>query len=228
MKHILELAIQYKSYLILGTKITIIVSFAAIFLGFFLGLGLAIIRVGDNKPLRWLANVYVEFIRGTPVLVQIAMVYYGLPLAGIHFPDIMVFDVKMNRLSCGIIALALNSAAYICEIIRGGILSIDKGQTEAALSLGFTKFNIMRLFILPHALKNMLPSLGNEFVVMIKTSSQVSVMGLADLMYVADLIRGNSFQAFTPLVIIAVIYLMITTGMSMVMRKIESKLRAVG
>lgn len=201
---------------------------ASIFLGFFLGLLLALTRVGTNRPLRWFANAYVEFIRGTPVLVQISMVYYGLPLIGIHFPDIMLFDVKLNRLSCGILALALNSAAYICEIIRGGILSIDKGQTEAALSLGYSRFDIMKLFILPQALRNSLPALGNEFVVMIKTSSQVSIMGLADLMYVADVIRGNSFQAFTPLVIVAFIYLLITTGMSMILRQVEKRARAVG
>lgn len=224
----LDLIVQYKQYLILGTKITLIVSLSSIVLGFVIGLILAIIRVGNNKILSWMAGRYVDFIRGTPVLVQIAMVYYGLPLMGVHFPDVMLFGVTLNRLSCGILALGLNSAAYVCEIIRGGILSVDKGQSEAALSLGYKKSEVMRLFVLPLALKNMLPALGNEFIVMIKTSSQVSVMGLADLMYVADVIRGNSFQAFMPLVIVAIIYLCITYMMAVLLRAVERHFRAIG
>lgn len=228
MEGLWKLVVNYQEYLITGVKITIIVSLAAILLGFLLGAICSVIRIGKNKILKAIVAFYVEFIRGTPVLVQISMVYYGLPLLGLTLPDIKIWDVQFNRLISGIIALGINSAAYICEIIRGGILSVDVGQSEAAASLGFTSRDTMMKIILPQALKNALPSLANEFVVMIKTSSQVSVIGLADLMYAADVIRGNSFRPFAPLVIVAVIYFIITECIAYAFRKIEQNMRKKG
>ena len=140
-------------------------------------------------------------------------------------PDMKIWGVQFNRLISGVLALGLNSAAYVCEIIRGGILSVDAGQTEAAESLGFTHRDTILKIVLPQALKNALPALANEFIVMIKTSSQVSVIGLADLMFVADVIRGNSFRPFAPLVIVAIIYLCITELVSYIFRKVEANVR---
>lgn len=228
MRGLWKLVVNYQHYLTLGIKITIIVSVLAIIIGFMLGALCSVVRVGKCRPLRWLVGFYVEFIRGTPVLVQISMVYYGLPLLGFAMPDIKIWDVQFNRLISGVLALGLNSAAYVCEIIRGGILSVDVGQSEAAASLGFTSRDTLMKIILPQALKNALPSLANEFIVMIKTSSQVSVIGLADLMFAADVIRGNSFRPFAPLVIVAVIYLFITECVSYVFRRVEQNVRKNG
>lgn len=191
MSGIWKLVVNYQDYLLTGIKITIIVSLLAILIGFLLGALCSVIRIGKNKILKFIVALYVEFIRGTPVLVQISMVYYGLPLLGLQMPDMKIWGVQFNRLISGVLALGLNSAAYVCEIIRGGILSVDAGQTEAAESLGFTHRDTILKIVLPQALKNALPALANEFIVMIKTSSQVSVIGLADLMFVADVDRKS-------------------------------------
>ncbi len=225
MSGIWKLVVNYQDYLLTGIKITIIVSLLAILIGFLLGALCSVIRIGKNKILKFIVALYVEFIRGTPVLVQISMVYYGLPLLGLQMPDMKIWGVQFNRLISGVLALGLNSAAYVCEIIRGGILSVDAGQTEAAESLGFTHRDTILKIVLPQALKNALPALANEFIVMIKTSSQVSVIGLADLMFVADVIRGNSFRPFAPLVIVAIIYLCITELVSYIFRKVEANVR---
>lgn len=225
MSGIWKLVVNYQDYLLTGIKITIIVSLLAILIGFLLGALCSVIRIGKNKILKFIVALYVEFIRGTPVLVQISMVYYGLPLLGLQMPDMKIWGVQFNRLISGVLALGLNSAAYVCEIIRGGILSVDAGQTEAAESLGFTHRDTILKIVLPQALKNALPALANEFIVMIKTSSQVSVIGLADLMFVADVIRGNSFRPFAPLVIVAIIYLCITELISYIFRKVEANVR---
>lgn len=225
MSDLWKLVVNYQDYLLTGVKITIIVSLLAIVIGFLLGALCSVIRIGKNKFLKFIVALYVEFIRGTPVLVQISMVYYGLPLLGFQMPDMKIWGVQFNRLISGVLALGLNSAAYVCEIIRGGILSVDAGQTEAAVSLGFTHRDTIMKIVLPQALKNALPALANEFIVMIKTSSQVSVIGLADLMFVADVIRGNSFRPFAPLVIVAIIYLCITELVSYIFRRVEANVR---
>ena len=142
-------------------------------------------------------------------------------MIGVSFPNVEVGGVTFDRLFAGIVALAINSTAYICEIVRGGIESVDSGQKEAAQALGFSNFNIMTLIILPQALRNVLPTLGNEFVSMIKQSSQVSIMGLADLMYAADIIRGNTYRPFSPLVIVAAIYLILGFSVSYIFKVIE-------
>lgn len=221
MASIFKMIVNYKYYLILGTKVTIVVSLLASICGLLCGILMALLKRCHIAPIRWFANVYVEVVRGTPVLVQISMVYYGLPMIGVSFPNIEIGGVTFDRLFAGILALAINSTAYICEIIRGGIESVDSGQKEAAEALGFGQGNIMKLIILPQALRNVLPTLGNEFVSMVKQSSQVSIMGLADLMYAADIIRGNTYRPFTPLVIVAVIYLILTILVSYIFKWIE-------
>lgn len=221
MDSIVKIIVNYQHYIILGTKVTIVVSLLASVLGLICGIGMALLKRCPISPIRWLANIYVEVVRGTPVLVQISMVYYGLPMIGVSFPNMEIGGVTFDRLFAGILALAINSTAYICEIIRGGIESVDSGQKEAAQALGFGNGNIMKLIILPQTLRNVLPTLGNEFVSMVKQSSQVSIMGLADLMYAADIIRGNTYRPFTPLVIVAVIYLILTFAVSYAFKWIE-------
>lgn len=224
MNSLLEMLFKYKDLFISGTKATLVVSIAGILLGLLLGVILSIMKIGKIKIFRWIANVYVEFIRGTPVLVQISMVFYGLPLLGINFPSIEIGGMAFDRLLSGILALSLNSSAYVCEVVRSGIQSVDKGQMEASLSLGFNAFDSMRLVVMPQAIKNILPALGNEFINLIKASSQVSVMGLADLMYTADTIRGISFEPFAPLVIVAIIYLVITFTLSCGVKIFEKRM----
>ena len=175
MINLINILTKYHVMLLNGAKITLIVSILTIFFGLILGTLMAFMKMSKIAPLRWLANVYVEFIRGTPVLVQISIVFYGLPMMGINIPSIMVGSVDISRLVSGIVALTINTTAYVCEIVRSGIQSIDKGQTEGALALGMTNVRTRFCIVLPQAMKNILPALGNEFITIIKTSSQVSV-----------------------------------------------------
>ncbi|HYE10111.1 MAG TPA: amino acid ABC transporter permease, partial [Patescibacteria group bacterium] len=192
---------KYYGFFIEGTSITLFLSFFGVVLGVVLGVILALMKLSKNILLKSFSSAYIELVRGTPLLVQLYIIYYGLPrLLGVDFND--------NTL--GIVAISLNSAAYVGEIIRAGILSIDKGQLEAARSLGMPHGMAMTNIIIPQAFKNILPALGNEFIVLIKESSIVSVVGIHDLMYNADTVRGNTYLPFEPLVIAALIYFTIT------------------
>ena len=215
---------QYNSLFIKGSLTTLVLSLISVVTAMLLGSILAFMKLSSYAPLRWVSNVYVEFIRGTPLMVQIALVFYGLPYLGINIPPITLFGMDFARLLSGVLALTINSSAYVCEIVRGGILSIGKGQMEAARSLGFDKTSSMILVVMPQAIKNILPSLGNEFISLIKNSSQVSVIGIAELMYTSDTIRGISFKPFEPLVIISVIYFIMTFIISLGVKVIEKKM----
>lgn len=214
--------IKYSAVFLGGFRTTLLLSLIAGLFSIFFGTILALMKMNKKLfPLRWFANGYVEFVRGLPVLVQISMVFYGLPLLGIEFPPVVVFGYDFGRLGAGIIALTINSSAYICEIIRSGIQSIDSGQSEASWSLGFGYFHTMKLVVLPQAVKNILPALANEFTNLIKASSQVSVIGVAELMFSADTVRGISYQPFIPLVIIAILYFTLTFTTSLISRTLE-------
>lgn len=219
-----KILVKYKMLLIGGVKITVIISVLTILFGLIFGTLMAFMKMSKVRLLRWFANAYVEFIRGTPVLVQISIVFYGLPMIGIHVPSIMFGGVDISRLVSGIVALTINSTAYICEIVRGGILSVDRGQTEGALALGMSNARTLLCIVLPQAMKNILPSLSNEFITIIKTSSQVSVIGIGELMYAADTIRGISFQPMAPLILVALIYFLITSVFSFILKEIEKRM----
>lgn len=225
MVSLIETAYKYRVMLWSGVKFTLIISIATIFLGLIFGTLMAFMKMSKLRLLRIIANIYVEFIRGTPVLVQIFIVFYGLPMIGINIPEIMIGGYDLSRLVSGIFALTINTTAYVCEIVRSGILSIEIGQTEGALALGFTNAKTMFYIILPQAFKNILPAMCNEFITIIKTSSQVSVIGIAELMYVADTIRGISFRPMSPLIIVALIYFVITFFFSTILKIVEKKLR---
>ncbi|WP_196590675.1 amino acid ABC transporter permease [Pectinatus frisingensis] len=218
---ILDVFFKYSDMFWAGTKMTISISFFSIIGGLIIGIILALMKISKVRGLRWISNAYVELIRGTPVLVQIAIAFFGLPMLGINLPSIDIGGVSIDRMLSGIMALTINTSAYICEIVRSGIQSVERGQMEAARSLGFNGHSAMRLVVLPQAIKNILPALGNEFVTIIKTSSQVSVIGMADLMYTANTIQGISFQPMQPLIIVAAIYFMITFTISYGVRFME-------
>lgn len=220
----LKTLLKYKMLFIGGAKITLIVSILTIIMGTFFGIIMAFMKMSKIKLIRWFANAYVEFIRGTPVLVQISLVFYGLPMLGIEIPSIMIGETDVSRLASGIIALTINTTAYVCEIVRGGILSVDRGQTEGALALGMSNARSLVCIVLPQAMRNILPSMGNEFITIIKTSSQVSVIGIGELMYAAETVRGISFQPMSPLIIVALIYFLITSVFSMVLKRIEKQM----
>ena len=205
---------KYYFFFISGTENTIFLALFTVLLGTVFGTGLALLKLSKNKVGRFIASAYIEFIRGTPVMVQLFIIYYGLPYIGVKFPDVPAFGNDFPDFVAGIITLAINSAAYVAEIIRAGIQAVDKGQGEAARSLGLTQTMTMRYIIIPQALKNILPALGNEFITVIKESSIVSIIGIHELMYNADTVRGNTFEPFSPLLVAALIYFVLTFTLS--------------
>ena len=208
---------RYYGYFLRGAEITIVLAFFAVVIGTILGLFLTLLRRSKIKPISYIAAAYVEFVRGTPLLVQIYMIYIGLPkLVGIDLPDLTV----------GIIALGLNSSAYVSEIIRAGIEAVDKGQMEAARSLGMNERMAMFQVVIPQAFKNILPALGNEFISVIKESSMVSVIGVAELMYNANTVKGNTALGLEPRVIAAVIYFIITFTLTRGLGYVERRMKA--
>lgn len=212
---------EYYKFFINGAKITIMVSLIAVILGFILGIFICLMKISKNKFLKIISSAYIEFLRGTPVLVQLYLIYYGLPTLGITFPSIGPIS---SDFIAGTLALSINSSAYIAEILRSGIQSIEKGQMEASRSLGMDYTMAMRYIIIPQALKNVLPALVNEFVVLVKESSIVSIIGIHDLMYNADTVRGNTYLAFEPLIIASIIYFVLTFSLSKLVTMFEKKL----
>ena len=205
---------KYYGFFLNGTMITLLISFFGVIFGVLLGVVFALMKLSKNIILKSFSAAYIEIIRGTPIMVQMFIVYYGLPrLIRMDFED----------LTLGIIAVSLNSAAYVAEIIRAGILSIDKGQMEAARSLGMSHKLAMTNIIIPQAFKNILPALGNEFITLIKESAIVSIIGIHDLMYNTDTVRGNTFRPFSPLVVAAAIYFTITFSLSKLLGIMERR-----
>lgn len=208
---------KYSNYFVTGTKITIILALFAVVFGTILGLFLSLMKLSNVKVLKAFSIAYIEFVRGTPLLIQIWIIYIGLPMIiGRDLPDIVT----------GIIALSLNSGAYVAEIIRAGIQAVDKGQMEAARSLGMKLSLSMKEIIIPQAFKNILPALGNEFISIIKESSMVSVIGVAELMYNSGTVRAASFLGLEPLIVAAGIYFVITFILTRVMGILERRLKA--
>ena len=202
----------------------ILLATVAVLFGFILALALAISRMSKVAPLRWLSTVYVEVFRATPMLVQVFIVYYVL-LADIPLPAFKLFGfIRTERMIPGVIALSMNSAAYLSEIIRSGIQSIDGGQTEAARSLGMTKVQNLVHIILPQAIKNILPAIANEFVVIIKESSICYTIGVQDLMFAVDAIRGANFIVMEPLLVATAIYFCLCFPTSKLIAYFERKM----
>jgi len=216
---------KYYSFFTSGAKYTIILAFFTVVIGTILGLLLSLMKLSKNKILKYIAVSYIEFIRGTPVLVQLYIIYYGLPTIGIRFPEVPILGSNFPDFFAGILALSINSGAYVAEIIRAGIQAVDKGQMEAARSLGMSESMSMRNIIIPQAFKNILPALGNEFITIIKESSIVSIIGIHELMYNADTVRGNIFRPFEPLLVAAVMYFILTFTLSKLLGVAERRMR---
>ncbi len=205
---------SYWTYFAKGIEYTLIITVTAVFFGFILGTLLSLMRLSENKLLHSIAVCYIEFIRGTPLMVQVMFVYFGVGAVIQSLPALVA----------GIIATALNSAAYIAEVIRSGIESIPAGQTEAARSLGMTQKDTYRYVVIPQALKNIWPALGNEFVTLIKESSIVSIIGVGDLMYQTQLVQSATYKGVMPLFIAMVIYFIMTFSLSKLLNLFERKL----
>ncbi len=200
---------KYSGFFIEGVENTLILSFFTVLFGTILGTLMAMARMSKFVPLKWLATAYIEFFRGTPLMVQLMFIFYGLPMIGVTFPTVS-FIPDFDRFAAGVVAMSLNSCAYVAEVIRSGIQAVDKGQMEAARSLGFHHKQAMTLVILPQAVRNILPALGNEFVTIIKESSIVSVIGIADLMYRTKGVIAKTYNSLECLAIAALIYFVLT------------------
>lgn len=226
MSKVIELIVRYKTMLISGVEITITASLLAIVIGLILGTLLAVMKLSKVKVLNIISAVYVEIVRGIPPMILLCITYYGASVVGVPYPKVPMFNgaCTSDRYIAAVFGLGLNAAAEICEIIRGGIQSIDYGQTEAALSLGLPHGAVMSKIVLPQAVINILPALGNSFVAMIKTSSAVTIIGLADLMYVSNLIRGQSYRPFAPFVIAGTIYFILTYALSNLVKVYERRI----
>ena len=211
----MELIIKYWPLFLEGTTTTVLLSFFSVIVGVGCGTLMALARLSTNKFLSKAAKVYIDIIRGTPLLVQLYLVYFGLATV-----------LDLNDFVSGVIAVSVNTTAYIAEIIRSGIQSVDKGQMEAARSMGMPKRMAMRQIILPQAMKNILPAIGNEFATLIKETSIVSLIGIHDLMYSSDTVRGATFTVLIPLLMTAFLYFVMTTTIAFFMDKLERKLQA--
>ena len=217
-------AFEYISLIEQGMVCTLCLSALTVLFGFILALVLAICRLSNLKIAKTLATVYVEVIRATPMLVQLFIVYNVL-LSGISLPRFKLFGfIRFERFLPGVIALSLNSGAYLCEIIRSGIQSIDLGQTEAARSLGMTQWQNMQLIVLPQAIKNILPAIANEFVTIIKESSICYTIGVQEIMYGVNAIKGATFSIGEPLIIAAIVYFCLTFPTSKIIAYFERRM----
>ncbi|CAO1669756.1 MULTISPECIES: amino acid ABC transporter permease [Salinicola] len=209
-----QAAIASLPFLLKGLPYTLLISFAGLAIGFLIGILFGLMRIGPTRWLRWPAVVYVEVFRGTPVLVQVLFIFYGLPT---------LLGGPINALTAGIAAIALNAGAYISEIVRGGVQSIERGQREAGLSLGLSPPQTFRYVIWPQALRRMIPALGNQGIVSIKDTSLFSVIGVGELVRQGQVYIANTFTALEVYFMIALLYLAITLSLSLALSLLERK-----
>lgn len=230
-KFILDFIVDNRwRYLMTGLENTLIVTFFAAIMGIVLGFAVATVRSAydlndiKNAPRTWsnisirllntVCKLYLTVIRGTPVVVQLMIIYF-----------LILGPFGWNDLTCAIIGFGINSGAYVAEIVRGGIMSIDRGQMEAGRSLGFSFSKTMLLIIFPQAFKTVLPSLANEFIVLLKETSVAGYVALHDLTKGGDIIRGRTYDAFFPLVVVALIYLIMVVILEKLVSRLERRLR---
>ncbi len=212
-----------------GLWVTIQITIVAALIGLVLGFLIAMVRstydmqlMGKKcrepkdyllKALNTICNIYITVIRGTPVVIQLMIMYF------------IVFASSRNGIIAAFISFGLNSGAYVAEIVRSGIMSVDRGQFEASRSIGFNYRSTMLYIIIPQAFKNVLPALGNEFIVLVKETSVAGYVALQDLTYIGNLIRSRTYEAFFPLITVALIYLVIVLILSFLLKKLERRLR---
>ena len=212
--------VEYMPYYFEGIKYTLLISFVAVLFGAVFGSLLFYMKssnfhIWKIKPLKIIAVAYIEIIRGTPMILQIFIVYAGAE---------PFFGMDLSALQAAFVAIALNSAAYVSEIVRAGIDAVDKGQMEAARSLGMKKSTAMMLIVVPQAVRNILPAIGNEFVAVIKESSMASVVGVGELMYAAKIVQGSTYRSLEPLIVAAGFYFILTFTLGRVISLIERRM----
>ncbi|MBE6922952.1 MAG: amino acid ABC transporter permease [Ruminococcaceae bacterium] len=203
-------------FLLEGLKNTLILTCISVALGTVLGALVAMAKMSKSKIIRFLISIYIEVIRGTPILLQLYVFYFVLP-------NVFTF-MKLSPFMWVSIALCVNSAAYVSEVIRSGIQAVDKGQAEAARSLGLSEKQTMMKIILPQAVRNILPALGNEFIMMLKETSLASTFFLGDLMTSYQIVKGATMLTLEPMTIIAIIYLCMTFPLSKIVERFEKKM----
>ena len=215
----------YGGYFLQGMAYTLLLAVVSVALAVIPALLLALMRLSKSKFIKGLSGAYIAVFRSTPLLVQLSIIYFGL-FGVISIPRITILGfVDLSRFIPGVVALALNSSAYVAEIFRAGILAVDKGQTEAARSLGLSSWQSMRLVVLPQAIKNVLPALANEVVTMVKESSICSMLGMAELMFVAKTVGNGTLITLAPYTVAALIYFCINYPASKAIEAIERRMR---
>ena len=209
----LQLALDSAPFLLKGAYFTVFLSLGGMFFGLLIGFGLALMRLSPIKLLSWTARVYVSFFRGTPLLVQLFVIYYGLPQLGI----------ELDPLPAALIGFSLNMAAYACEILRAAISSIERGQWEAAASIGMTRAQTLRRAILPQAARTALPPLGNSFISLVKDTALAATIQVPELFRQAQLITARTFEVFTMYVAVAVIYWVLCSILAHFQNRMEAR-----
>jgi len=210
----------YYGVLMEGTKYTILVSLVSLVVGFVLGLLICLMKMSNFKVLKLLSSAYVQILRGTPLFVQVFIIYFGLPQLGIDFPDIGPISSKFIA---GAFALSINSSAYIAEIFRSGIQSVDKGQMEAARAMGLNYTTSMRKIVFPQAIKNILPALANEFISLFKETSVVGMVAITDLTFFSKSLQATLYTV-QPILFAAVIYYVSVKFFTLLVKLLEKRL----
>jgi polar amino acid transport system permease protein len=216
---------EYGTYILQAVGYTLLLAVCSVLLAVVPALLLAIMRLSKNRLVKGISGAYIAIFRSTPLLVQLSIIYFGL-FGAVSIPRITVLGfVDISRFIPGVVALALNSSAYVAEIFRGGILAVDIGQTEASRSLGLNAWSTMRLVVLPQAIKNVLPALANEIITMVKESSICSMLGMVELMFAAKTVASTTYISLGPYVVAAVIYFCINYPASKGIEAIERRMR---
>ncbi|MHA6643689.1 amino acid ABC transporter permease [Mesorhizobium sp. A623] len=210
-------AIQAVPALLVGAKLTLIITLGGLFFGFILGATAGWMKLSANSILRFIANFYIESIRGTPFLVQVMFLYFGVPMA---------MGFRIPPLAAAIIALSLNAGAYIAEIVRGAVQSIDRGQVEAGRSIGLTSRQTMMYVVWPQAFRRMIPPLGNQFIISLKDTSILVVIGVGELTRTGQEIIANNFRAFEVWFSVAVLYFLMTYSLTLLLKRLEYRVSA--
>jgi len=202
-----------------GAKITIILTIGGLFFGFIIGAVTGMMKLSRNMLVRKIAGIYIESIRGTPMLVQAMFLYFGVPMAlGIRIPAMMA----------GIIVIAINSGAYIAEIVRGAFQSINTGQAEAGRSIGLTRFQTMRYVVWPQAFRRMIPPLGNQFIISLKDTSLLMIIGVGELLRTGDEIVAVNFRSFEVYLACGLVYLAMTMSIAKALKIVEKRMHIQG
>ena len=216
---------KYGVFFVQGVEYTLLLSIVSVSLAVIPAMLLALMRLSRNKVVKTISGAYIAVFRSTPMLVQLSIIYFGL-FGVISIPRVTILGfVDLSRFIPGVVALALNSSAYVAEIFRAGILAVDAGQMEAARSLGLSKWQGMKLVVLPQAIKNVLPALANEVVTMVKESSICSMLGMAELMFGAKAVASTTYISLAPYTLAALIYFCINYPASKAIEAVERRMR---